>query len=55
MRLKLKLDEATKRYYLHLIVVHAKWNQTKHIEISIDDVRTQTQHDARHVGAPPWA
>lgn len=32
MRLKLEVDEATKRYYLHLIVVHAKSNQTKHHE-----------------------
>lgn len=32
MRLKLKIDEATKSYYLHLIVVHAKSNQTKHHE-----------------------
>lgn len=32
MRFKLKVSEATKRYYLHLIVVHPKWSQTKQTE-----------------------
>lgn len=32
MRLKSEVDEATKRYYLHLIVVHVKSNQTEHVE-----------------------